>query len=286
MMNGKRVCVTGGNSGIGKATAAELARQGAEVIIATRNQERGEQAAAEIRKQTGNKQVYFRPLDLSDLSNVQSAGEQFNKELDRLDVLINNAGLIKGRFVLTADGFESQIGVNHFGHFYFTHLLLPLLRRSDDPRVITVSSGAHTMGKIDWSSFRTPSRSYSIMGAYAQSKLANILFSKELARRHSDISSYALFPGAIRTPFGNKQESRLFAAIWKLMKPFQKSPEVGAQTSIYLAVTPELHVPNGQYFGRSKPQTPSKLAQNDQLAQELWERTEALLTEAGFPVGS
>lgn len=247
-MDEKVVIVTGANAGIGKATALDLARRGARVYLACRSSEKGEAARQEIIKETDNQEVFFRRLDLGSMQSIKDFARSFHAEETRLDVLINNAGLT-GPKRFTTDGFEEQIGVNHMGHFLLTNLLLEILQKSAPSRVITLSSVAHRIGKIKRDDLNSE-RSYHSLLAYAQSKLANILFSRELARRMSGsgVTSNAVNPGPVYTSLP-KDVNFLAKMFWVPASFFFfKSPEQGAQTSIRLAVDPRLETTTGRYF--------------------------------------
>lgn len=247
-MDEKVVIITGANAGIGRATAMELARRGARVYLACRSIERGEAARQEIIKETDNQEVFCRQLDLGSMQSIRDFASKFQAEESRLDVLINNAGLTGPKRV-TVDGFESQIGVNHMGHFLLTNLLLDLLQKSAPSRVITLSSVAHRVGRINKLDLNSD-KSYRPFLAYAQSKLANVLFSRELATRMSGtgVTSNVANPGPVHTKFA--QNIRFFEKL--LWMPvsfcFFKNPVLGAQTSIRLAVDPKLETTTGKYF--------------------------------------
>lgn len=247
-MDEKVVIITGANTGIGKATAMELARRGARVYLACRSSDRGEAARQEIVKETDNQEVFSKQLDLGSLQSIRDFARDFQSQESRLDVLINNAGLT-GPKRLTEDGFESQIGVNHMGHFLLTNLLLDLLQKSAPSRVITLSSVAHRVGKLNKLDFNSK-KSYKPFFVYAQSKLANILFSRELARRMSGtgVTSNAVNPGPVHTTF--TRDIRFFERLlWMpISYLFFKDPVLGAQTSIRLAVDPKLETTTGKYF--------------------------------------
>lgn len=276
-MKNKTILITGGNAGIGFQTALKLADKGASLILGCRNPERAQAAVQQIRQQTRNEHVHALELDLSSLASVRQFARLVQNETDKLDALVNNAGLIADAFRTTQDGFEYQIGVNHLGHFLLTSELLSLLEAAPEARVVTVASAAHKSGKINFDSFSKPSKRYSPLAAYGQSKLANILFAKELARRYPHISSYALHPGVVYTEFGSKTDNKVFRWLWNMSKPFLLSPEQGAQTSVYLASHTERPEPNGGYFEKSKPTAPSTLAQDEKLAAALWEHSQTLV---------
>lgn len=212
--------------------------------------------------------------DLSSQRSIRNAASEIKLKYDTIDVLVNNAGLIKGHRILTEDGIEWTMAVNHFAPFLLTHLLLEPLIKSSAGRVVTVSSGAHKMGKIDLDGLTCPNH-YLEFKIYANSKLANILFTKELARRLSETSVTAncLHPGVVRTNFG-KSGTALFHAMFLLVWPFMISPEKGARTSVYLASSPEMKGVSGEYFNRRKKARTTKRAQDMAMAKRLWELSE------------
>ena len=269
-MNNKNILITGGNNGIGKATAIGLAQKGANVIIGCRNLQKGEQAVKDIQEISKSDKVSLLICDLSDLESVRKCADKFKEQQSQLDVLVNNAGVIVDTYKETKQGFEWQIGVNHIGHFYLTHCLLEDLLLADAPRVVNVSSELHQQGKINFDSFKAYDGRYNSMSFYAQSKLANVLFTIGLAKRFPKITVNALHPGVVRTSFGDSDVQWYFKLFWKMMKPFLITPEKGAATSIFLASSPEVKV-SGKYFDQSKEKTPSKFASDTALVNKLWD---------------
>ncbi|XP_010872008.1 retinol-DH_like_SDR_c domain-containing protein isoform X2 [Esox lucius] len=274
-LHGKTVVVTGANTGIGKETARDMAMRGARVILACRNLTRGESAAAEIRSSTGNCNVIVRQLDLASLGSVRQFSQEFLATETRLDILINNAGIMLCPKILTVDGYESQLAVNHLGHFLLTNLLLDMLKASSPSRVVNVSSIAHQGGKIHFDDLNFDKKRYNPVTAYKQSKLANLLFSRELARRTkgTGVTSYSLHPGVIRTELWRFSQSKyptlsaaLSAPAWLLMK----TPRQGAQTTIYCAVTEGLEDKSGCYFSDCQVKDPSPEGRDDLAALRLW----------------
>ena len=277
-LDGKTEIVTGANTGIGKETAAEFAKIGARVIMACRNLNQAEAAMKEIVQNTGNKSVVVTHLDLASLKSVRAFAEDVKNEA-RLDILINNAGIFNlPAFSKIEDGFEMTMGVNHFGHFLLTNLLLDLLKQSAPSRVVVVSSVLHRgqpTGTAPGLNFENMNSEISYDGfmAYAQSKLANIIFTRELARRleSTGMTVNSLHPGKISTDI-----RRHFPA-WKkftwnvLFRHFGKTIEEGAQTQIHLAVSEELEGVSGFYFSDYRQEEPSKHAQDDVAAKKLWE---------------
>nr|XP_057908713.1 retinol dehydrogenase 12 isoform X1 [Doryrhamphus excisus]XP_057908714.1 retinol dehydrogenase 12 isoform X1 [Doryrhamphus excisus] len=280
--DGKTVVVTGANTGIGKETCRELARRGARVVMACRDLARAERAAEEIRKSTGNGNVVIRHLDLASLYSVRQFAKDFLDSEDRLDILINNAGVMMCPKWLTEDGFETQFAVNHLAHFLLTNLLLHKLKSSAPSRVVTVSSIAHRGGRINFDDLFFTKRPYSSLESYQQSKLANVLFSRELARRlrGSGVSSFCLHPGVIRTELSRHVEGwfPFLGAILRLPSLlFMKTPWQGCQTSLYCAVTPGLEGQSGSYFSDCAVKEAAPEGRDDEVASRLWRESMRLV---------
>ncbi|XP_044062679.1 retinol dehydrogenase 13 isoform X1 [Siniperca chuatsi] len=281
-LDGKTVLITGANTGIGKETGRDMARRGARVVMACRDLTRAEQAAEEIRQSTGNGNVVIRHLDLASVYSVRQFAKDFLDSEDRLDILINNAGVMMCPRWLTEDGFETQLAVNHLGHFLLTNLLLPKLKSSAPSRVVTVSSIAHRGGHIDFDDLFFSRRPYSSLESYRQSKLANVLFSRELARRlrGSGVSSFCLHPGVIRTELGRHVQGwlPLLGALLSLPSLLlMKTPSQGSQTTVYCAVTPGLEERSGQYFSDCAEKEAAPEGQDDVVARKLWEESARLV---------
>lgn len=274
-MGGKVALVTGGTSGIGKATAVALAAMGAEVVVTGRNPERGEKAVEEIRRDSGGK-VSLMLADLAVQAEVRRLAEEFQERYDRLDVLVNNAGLIQSKRTETPDGIETTLAINHLAPFLLTNLLLDLLKKSAPSRVVTVSSGAESMGKIDFDDLQSEKR-YRGFQVYGMTKLMNIMFTFELAERlrGTGVTANCMHPGAVNTGFGAK-DSGLFSLMFRAFKPFMRSPEQGADTLIYLASSPDAEGMTGKYLSDRKVQTASKEAYDEDLRRRLWEVSEQL----------
>jgi retinol dehydrogenase 14 len=268
---GRTVLVTGGTGGIGRATALGLAAMGAHVAIVGRDRARTEAAAREIREAGGGHVDAF-VADMSSQAEVRRLAAAVLEALSRIDVLVNNVGGYWDTRHVTADGLERTFALNHLAPFLLTHLLLERLRQSAPARVVTVSSGAHTMGRIDFDDLGGE-RSYSGMRAYSQSKLANLLFTYELARRldAGGVTANALHPGMVRTGFGAEDAGSLQRLFTPLMRPFMKSPAQGAATSIYLASSPELLGVTGCYFAGSRRKESSKRSHDGATAERLWQ---------------
>ena len=276
-MTGKTVLITGASAGIGKATASELAARGARVALLCRDERKAEAARQEIRARTPGAAVDVVPLDLRSLESVRQCARAVLAAYPRIDVLLNNAGVFPGTLRLTAEGFEEQIGVNHLGHFLLTQLLLERLAESAPARVVNVSSMMHAGGKIDFQSFRKPA-TYSAMTAYRQSKLANILFSNELARRAASrgITSNSLHPGGVATEIA--RDANVFMRVG--MALIGTTPEKGARTSVQLASDPALAHTTGKYFVSGKEKAPAPEASDAALAARLWDESAKLVGSA------
>jgi len=279
-MQGQVCVVTGATSGIGKAAAAALARQGAEVIVVGRDPGRAEATAAAIQAD-GAPPPKVEIADLARLDQVRALAGRLNQTLDRIDVLINNDGLVLNERQVTPDGYEHVFAVNHLAPFLLTNLLRPKLTASAPARVITVSSDAHTAARLDlddpnlehgWSSWRS----------YSNSKLANILFTRELARRldGTGVTANCLHPGVVRTGFGRDARPLMRVGI-TIARPFMLSPERGADTIVYLASSPDVAAKTGGYYVKREPREPSAAARDDGLARGLWETSERLTGLAG-----
>jgi len=272
-VHSKQILVTGGTSGIGRATAAQLARLGAEVTITSRSSTGAETVASEISRDTGTT-VHAGTLDLSTLASVRAFARSYSASHDRLDVLINNAGMMSGKRRTTPDGFEWTFAVNHLGPFLLTNLLTDLLVEASPSRVITVSSETHrSAGRgLDLDDLQM-TRGYSPARAYAASKLANILFTAELDRLlgPSGVTARALHPGVVATNFGKGAESpRWMGLAMRVLSPILRSPEKGAATSVHLATAPFAELDAGIYWSDSRPKEPSDAALDQEVAPELW----------------
>lgn len=264
------ILITGATSGIGRITARELARKGAQVVIVGRNPEKTQSVASEIQRSTGNPRVAMLVGDLSDLSEVRRIATEFRQRFDRLSVLINNAGAVFFTHRTSTDGFEMTLALNHLSPFLLTNLLLDRLEASAPARIITVSSLAHWSTRINPDN---PSGTHFYWGwrAYSQSKLMNILFTRELARRvGKGVTANCLHPGFVATNFG-KSNGGIFRPLWSLFELAAISPEQGAQTSIYLASSPEVATVTGQYFAHCLPRQSSPESYDDETARRLWE---------------
>ncbi|XP_050983346.1 dehydrogenase/reductase SDR family member 13-like isoform X4 [Labeo rohita] len=280
-LHGKTVIVTGANTGIGKATAAQLAIRGARVILACRSKQRGEEAAREIRMETGNDAVFFMQLDLSSQKSIRSFAETFLKAEPRLDLLINNAGLAApGR---TEDGLGMILGVNHIGPFLLTNLLLERLKECAPSRVINVSSCGHDLGTIDFDCINTHktlnlgSSDADLFRGYTHSKLCNVLFTHELAKRleGTNVTCYSLHPGSVRSEIGrdlNEWRTRILKSILSTFGA--TDPVSGAQTTLYCALQENIEHLSGRYFSDCQLVQVKPEARDDGIAKKLWDISE------------
>jgi NAD(P)-dependent dehydrogenase (short-subunit alcohol dehydrogenase family) len=268
---GKVCLVTGATGGIGLVTARELARGGAVVVGVGRSPERAKAAAAQLRQQTGNAAVEYLVADLSAQAEIRRLAEAFRQRYDRLDVLVNNAGAMFLRREETVDGLERTFALNHLAYFLLTHRLLPVLRASAPARIVNVASAAHVGARLDFDDLQSR-RGYRGFRAYGRSKLANVLFTYELARRlaGTGVTANALHPGFVGTGFGQQTAGRL-APLWRVVQLFALSPEHGAQTSIYLAGSPAVEGVTGQYFVKQQPVRSSPASYDEAVARHLWE---------------
>lgn len=272
-LRGRVALVTGANTGIGRITALELARRGAQVWLAGRSAERTQPVLDRIAAMNTGAPARFLSLELGDFDSVRACAESFLAQGQPLHLLVNNAGLAGARG-LTASGFEVAFGVNHVGHFLLTCLLLPCLRRSAPSRVVTVASRAHRrVSGIDWDGVRRPAASLTGIREYAQSKLANVLFSAELGRRlaGSGVSTCALHPGVIDTDVW-----RVLPRPLRILMRLRLAPvETGARTTLYCATDPATATDTGLYYSDERVVVPSAAALDPALAAELWRRSEA-----------
>ena len=274
-MQGRTALITGGTGGIGRATAMGLGRLGANVAITGRDAAHAEDAAREIRDATGATVLVFL-ADLSDQAEVRRLATEALERLPTIDVLVNNVGGYWDTRQVTADGIERTFAVNHLAPFLLTALLLGRLKQSAYARVVTVASQAHAQGRIDFDDIQGE-RTYSGARAYSQSKLANILFTHELAHRQPRVTANALHPGVVSTSFGAEDPGRTQRLLVPLLRPFMKSPAKGAETSIYAASAPELVGVTGGYFANSRARRSSPYSYDRDLASRLWRVSEALV---------
>jgi retinol dehydrogenase 14 len=271
-MTGKVVLVTGGTGGIGKATAIGLAALGARVGITGRDLGRAEQAAVEIRARSGNPAVDPFAAEMSSQAEVRRLAVAVLDAYPRLDVLVNNVGGFWAHRHSTADGLEHTFAVNHLASFLLTNLLLDRLKATAPARVVTVSSHVQAEGRIDFDDLQG-ARDYSGQAAYSQSKLANIMFTNELARRleGTRVTATSLHPGFVRTDFGAEDQAWFFSVISHVVRPFLKTPAQGARGSIYLASSPDIDGVTGQFFVNSMPKTANQVAYDADMTARLWD---------------
>jgi len=270
-MKNKICLVTGANSGIGFVTAMELAKRGASVGLVCRNAEKAEKARQEIISKTNNEQVRVFLCDFSIQSDIHAVSTQIVGHYERIDVLVNNAGFIANNRTTTAEGLELTFAVNHLGYFMFTNLLKKPLLASTEGRIINVSSEAHRFAHIDFENLQLE-KGYNSIKSYALSKLCNILFTNELAKRlkGTNLVTNSLHPGAVGTNFA-KDANSLVKFVFKLGKAIFLTPEQGARTMLYLATDDEAAQHNGEYFDKSKPRAMSAEARNETNASKLWD---------------
>jgi retinol dehydrogenase 14 len=268
----KTAVITGANSGMGKASARMLAEKGYQVLMLVRNSERGKEALLELQKEFPE---CFEMIlcNLSDSDSVREAADRIVREYGSVELLINNAGLITTRRELTKDGLEMQFAVNHVGHFLLTMELLPLMHNGS--RIVQVASGAHKWGRIHFEDL-TFEKNFRPFKAYGQSKLANVLFAEALSRRllPYEITVNSCHPGAVGTNMGVNRETGFGSGIMRLLKPFFRTPEEGADTAVFLATDPSLEKVSGKYFYNRKPAVVSNRAKDKVLSDKLWRWSE------------
>jgi len=280
-MKDKIVLITGANSGIGKETTRALAKKGATIIMACRNLEKAEPVCEMIQKESKNPNIEVMKLDIASLKSIRNFTQEFSARYQKLNVLINNAGIFCMKREETEEGFEKTMGVNHLGHFLLTYELLPILEKTSEARIINVGSDAHFSGDLDLNDLHFKRRKYSGFKAYASSRLATIFFTQELAERvkEKDITVNALHPGHIDTNMWNiwqPQRRWYHSLLIRLIKLFLISAEEGAQTSIYLASSEEVKGITGKYFAKKRLKAVSKKCSDIKLQKELWELSERL----------
>ena len=274
-MGGRVILVTGGTSGIGKAAATALAAMGARVVVTGRDEERGEGAVEEIRRDTGG-EVSLMLADLAVQADVRRLAEEFQERHDRLDVLVNNAGVVQSERTETPDAIETTLAVNHLAPFLLTNLLLDLLKRSAPCRIITVASDAERWGRMDLDDLQSRGK-YRGMQVYGMTKLANIMFTFELAERlrGTGVTANCVHPGAVNTNFAMNNRG-IMTLLFRAFKPFMRSPEQGADTVIYLASSPDVEGMTGKYLSDRRLTTASDMAYDEDLREKLWENSEEL----------
>jgi NAD(P)-dependent dehydrogenase (short-subunit alcohol dehydrogenase family) len=283
-MHGKTVVITGGNAGIGKETAVALARAGARVIITARDPAKGGAAVDDIVARSGSMSVEQMHLDLASITSIRDFAAALDAKVDRLSVLINNAGVILRKRQTTHDGFEMTFSVNHLGHFLLTELLHDLLEQAAPSRIVVVASDAYKGARrgLDFDDLNLEHTRYRPFKAYCRSKLANILFARELARRldGSGVTANAVHPGTVATRFARDGDAgRLGALGMVVARPFLSTPEQGARTTVYVASAPELESISGAYFAESLPAPTKRQAMDMAAAGRLWDASTELLRD-------
>ncbi|MBQ3064885.1 MAG: SDR family oxidoreductase [Clostridia bacterium] len=275
MLNGKTAIVTGANSGMGMATSAALADMGAVVIMLCRNEKRGKEALNQLMEKAERK-LDLMLCDLGDLSSVNTFADMFRAKYERLDILVNNAGFISLDRQITKDGFERQFGVNHLGHFLLTLKLADLIPCGG--RIVNVSSGAHKTGKIHFGDINL-TKGFNVIKAYSQSKLANVLFTRELAIRMKKrgIAVNCCHPGAVATNIGISRDTGFGKTVTGMLKPFFQTPEQGARTAIFLASDNDVGRITGEYFYKCRIARSSSRSKDMELARRLFEFSEELV---------
>lgn len=280
----RTILITGANSGIGETTAHALADEGHRVILLCRDQTKGEQAQASIQDATGNPNVELVTCDLASQDQIQATAKALNGRLDRLDTLVNNAGLVLNKRTFTEDGIETQFATNHLAPFLLTHETLPLLQESADARVVTVASEAHRNAARLPDGFQNTQGRYSGFMVYSQTKLYNILFTMRLARHLEPlgITANCLHPGVVASNFG-RQGPWYVRWFMKIARIFLRDPEEGAATSIHLAANPDAKGTTGEYFIDKNPKTPAPRAHDPTLQDRLWATSEGLTRATDWP---
>ena len=272
---GKTAIVTGANSGMGMATAKALLDEGATVVMLCRSEKRGKEAYEKLISD-GNSRTYLILADLGDYDSIRQFARKFKESFDRLDILVNNAGFISLDRQETKEGLERQFGINHIGHFLLTTELLDVM--GEGSRIVNVASGAHKTGKIHFDDINL-TKGFNVVKAYSQSKLANVLFTRELARRVKDrgITVNCCHPGAVATNIGIDRNTGFGKTVTGLLKPFFQTPEQGARTAIFLATDESVKDITGEYFYKCKIAKSSKRSKDMELARKLYEFSEKLV---------
>lgn len=271
-MLGKTILITGSNSGIGLYSAFELAGKGARILMHSRDKSRGEKAREEVISRSGNNDIDLFIADFADLEQVKSMAEKISLKYPQIDVLLNNAGLMTRKRQETVQGYEYQFGVNHLAHFLLTNLLIDKIMKSPSGRIINVTSAAHKYGRMHFDDINLR-KGFSSFKGYAQSKLANVLFTYELCHRvyTEGITSNCVHPGTIATRFAHPRDPGKESRLMKILSLLLPGPEEGAKTPVYLASSPEVEDVSGQYFYKSKAIASSKASYDLDCAQKLWD---------------
>ena len=283
METGERVgVVTGATSGIGRAAAFALARHGLSLALVCRSRAKGEALAAALRAETGNPRIAIFGADLAVQAEIRRVAGELLARYPRIQLLLNNAGVVNLRFEETPDGIETTFAVNHLAYFLLTELLRPRLVASAPARIVSVASDAHRFGKLDLDDLEYRTRRYRSMQVYGSSKLLNLLWTYELARRleGTGVSANAMHPGGVRTGLGD-QNGPVLAALGKVVKLFMRSPERGADTAVWLATAPELEGVSGRYYYDRKEHRSLPITYDRAAQQRLWEISERRTGLAG-----
>jgi len=277
-LQGKVFLVTGATEGIGKAAAREFAKRGAEVVLVARNKEKGERVVAELKKATGNDDISLLVADMSSIADIKRAAAEFRVSHTKLDVLANNAGALFSKYQLSKDGLEMTFALNHMGYFGLTFSLLDLLKSTKGARVVSTSSLGHKIGKFELGRIAKREPGHAGWPAYGESKYANILFTRELARRleGSGATANCFNPGFVNSGFGLDNGGFLKWAFSVVSPIFAQTPEKGADTLIWLATSPEAASHTGEYFSGRKVTKVVEPRRDDELARGLWELSEKL----------
>ena len=281
--SGNVALITGASRGIGRATALPLAKMGANLSLLVRDRALGEKVVEEIRATGAKGKIDLFVGDLSSMKDIRRLAEEYKSKHDRLDVLLNNAGAINMDKEKTVDGYERTFATNHLGYFLLTQELLDLLKKSAPSRIVNVASEAHRqVGGIDFDDPMFEKRSYGGFASYGQSKLANILFTRELARKleGTNVTANSLHPGVIASGFGRNNKGVFGFIMRNLAAPFLGSEENGAKTSVYLASSPDVEGKTGLYWKSSREARPTKAGQDDEAAKRLWKLSEELIEKA------
>ncbi|HEY4822053.1 MAG TPA: SDR family oxidoreductase [Candidatus Bathyarchaeia archaeon] len=275
-IDGKMCIVTGGNSGIGKATALGLAELGGSIIIVCRNKREGEATQSDIKTKSGNENVHLLAADLSSMQSIRQLADDFKRTYQKLHVLVNNAGEILTKRHVTVDGFERTFASSHLGHFLLTNLLLDVIKASAPARIVNITSSAHRGARIHFDDLHGEKK-YSAFQAYGQAKLANVLFTYELAKRMkgTGVTVNCLHPGVVRTGFGHDDPGLLSLGIW-VASPFYMSAEKAVKAVVRLATSPELEGVTGKYFSKMKEARSSEESYDEEVAQRMWKLSEEL----------
>ncbi len=274
-LDGKIAIVTGANSGMGMATVEALSDEGANVIMLCRNEKRGKEAFEKLMLNK-NRKIELMLCDLEDFSSINSFVEAIKEKYEKIDILVNNAGFISLDRQITKEGFEKQFGINHLGHFLLTTKLIDMMHEGS--RIVNVASGAHKVGNIHFEDINLE-KGYNVIKAYSQSKLANVLFTRELARRlkNRGITVNCCHPGAVATNIGIDRNTGFGKTITSLLKPFFQTPAEGARTAIFLATDDSVENISGEYFYKCKIASSSKRSKDMELARRLYELSEELV---------